>query len=333
MDDSLTGHDGRANTIALSSEVLAWCTAILGPVQMTTSLRDEMSEVFLVTLADERTVIVKTRQDPTGRARGCLEIQSRVAAAGLPCPQPLTELARLGDLSVHAEQWRPGGEVLLGDDLETAVRSARLLAEVMEALGDFTPEHLPLPNPDWVRWDYGGPGEWPPHVWIDTAPNQGALPTHLQDAADRVRQRIGRARLPCVVGHGDWEAQNLRWSEGRPFAIHDWDSAVYMPEAAVVGAAAGAFASNQTPTLAPLESSHAFLEAYQARRERRFTAEELEVGWAASLWPAIHNARAEFRFTSRPSRAPPSSTKPPSDYASPTRSGASVRRRASVRAG
>jgi hypothetical protein len=69
-----------------------------------------------------------------------------------------------------------------------------------------------------------------------------------------------------------------------------------MPEAAVVGAASGAFASNETPTLAPLESSATFLDAYQRRRGRSFTSEELQVAWAASLWPAIHNARAEYRF-------------------------------------
>jgi hypothetical protein len=44
-----------------------------------------------------------------------------------------------------------------------------------------------------------------------------------------------------------------------------------------------------------LESSEAFLIAYQARRGRRFSTEETEVAWAASLWTAVHNARAEYR--------------------------------------
>jgi hypothetical protein len=60
-----------------------------------------------------------------------------------------------------------------------------------------------------------------------------------------------------------------------------------------VGAACGAFASATPPTLPPVESSAAFLAAYQEIRGRRFSAAEQEVAWAASLWPAAHNARWE----------------------------------------
>jgi hypothetical protein len=45
--------------------------------------------------------------------------------------------------------------------------------------------------------------------------------------------------------------------------------------------------------LAPIESSEAFLAAYQDVRGRLFTAAEQEVAWAASLWMAAYNAREE----------------------------------------
>jgi hypothetical protein len=64
--------------------------------------------------------------------------------------------------------------------------------------------------------------------------------------------------------------------------VHDWDSLAWQPEAALVGAACGAFASASPPTLAPVESSAAFLAAYQGFRRRWFTPEEQEVAWAAS---------------------------------------------------
>jgi len=101
------------------------------------------------------------------------------------------------------------------------------------------------------------------------------------------------AGLPCVLGHADFEAQNLRWHGRDVWTVHDWDSLAWQPEAALVGAASGAFASAGPPTLAPIDSSDAFLTAYQDRRGRVFTAAEREVAWAASLWPAAHNARWE----------------------------------------
>lgn len=68
---------------------------------------------------------------------------------------------------------------------------------------------------------------------------------------------------------------------------------------ALVGAACGAFASAEVPTLAPVQSSQTFIAAYQDARQRQFTAAEREVAWAASLWPAVHNARAEFLWGHR----------------------------------
>jgi len=61
----------------------------------------------------------------------------------------------------------------------------------------------------------------------------------------------------------------MRWMGSRPHAVHDWDRLSWLPEAAVVSVASGAFASQETPALAPIESSEAFIEAYQIARGRR----------------------------------------------------------------
>ena len=73
--------------------------------------------------------------------------------------------------------------------------------------------------------------------------------------------------------------------------MHDWDSLAWQPEAALVGAASGSFASAGPPALARIESSEAFLAAYQDGRRRLFTAVEQEIAWAASVWMAAYNAR------------------------------------------
>ena len=89
-----------------------------------------------------------------------------------------------------------------------------------------------------------------------------------------------------MLGHADFEAQNIsRWHRREVGTVHDWDSLAWQPEAALAGAASGAFASAGPPTLAPIESSEAFLAAYQDVRGRLFTAVEQEIAWAAPASP------------------------------------------------
>ena len=51
----------------------------------------------------------------------------------------------------------------------------------------------------------------------------------------------------------------------------------------------GSFASAGPPKVAPIESSEAFLVAYQDTRGRLFAAVEQEIAWTASLWMAAYN--------------------------------------------
>jgi hypothetical protein len=148
----------------------------------------------------------------------------------------------------------------------------------------------PLPNPPWVRWDHADSGVWPAIGFLDSR-DQSVVPAYVVETAERARGRLLAAGLPCVLGYADFEAQNLRWQGREVWAVHDWDSLAWQPEAALAGAASGSFASAGPPTLAPIESSEAFLVAYQDIRGRLFTAVELEIAWAASLWMAAYNAR------------------------------------------
>jgi hypothetical protein len=135
---------------------------------------------------------------------------------------------------------------------------------------------------------------WPAIDFLDSR-DQSVVPAYVVEAAERARGRILAlaAGLPCVLGHADFEAQNLRWHGREVWAVHDWDSLAWQPEAALVGAASGAFSSAGPPTLAPIGSSEAFLVAYQNVRGRCLTAMEQEIAWAAGLWMAAYNAREE----------------------------------------
>jgi hypothetical protein len=268
-----------------------WCLDHLGgqPAGVLFELH-QLSMVYGLRLVDGTEVVVKARADD-GRAVSCVAAQARLAERGFPCARPLTPAVGVGSLAVHAEQLRPGGDVLNGDSPEVAVCYAKVFARLMTELADVTVAPPP-PNPRWVRWDHTDSGIWPAIDFLDLR-DQSAVPAYVVDTAERARTRMLAAGLPCVLGHADFEAQNLRWHGRDVWTVHDWDSLAWQPEAALVGAASGAFASAGPPTLAPIDSSDTFLTAYQNLRGRVFTAEEREVAWAASLWPAAHNARWE----------------------------------------
>jgi hypothetical protein len=269
----------------------AWCLDHLGaePSDVLFQLQ-QVSMVFGLRLPGGADVVVKARADD-GRAVSCVAAQARLAGRGFPCARPLTPVAGVGSLAVHAEEFRPGGEMLHGDSPDVAARYAEVLARLMAELAELKVAP-PLPNPPWVRWDHADSGMWPAIDCLDNL-DQSVVPADIADTAERARRRILAAGLPCVLGYADFEAQNLRWHGQQVWAVHDWDSLAWQPEAALAGAASGSFASSGPPTLAPIESSEAFLVAYQDIRGRMFTAVEQEIAWAASLWMAAYNAREE----------------------------------------
>ncbi|WP_158854833.1 phosphotransferase [Saccharothrix deserti] len=252
--------------------------------------RRSISSVFGLRLADGREVFVKARADD-GRAESCLTAQKVLAEQRFPCPRPLTPVVGTGTLAVHAEDSLPGGDILRDDTPDVAIRYAAVFARLMAELVDVHVEP-PLPNPRWSRWDHEDEGLWPVIDFLDER-DQSVVPEFVVATAERVRKRLLATDLPCVLGHADFKAQNLRWQDGEVWAVHDWDSLGWQPEAALVGTASGAFANVPPLSLVPVESSAAFIEAYQELRGRAFTAEEWEIAWAGSMWTAVHNARWE----------------------------------------
>lgn len=276
----------------------SWCAEHLGrvPVQVL-FMAVQMSTVIGVRLSDGSRVVVKAREDD-GRVASCVAAQSQLAERGLPCARPLTAAVRMGALAVHAEEYRDDGDILAEDSPEVGARYGAVFAQLMIALQGVSVVP-PLPNPRWVRWDHTGDGLWPTIEVLD-GQDQRAVPSFVVETALRARRRLLTAKLPLVLGHADFEAQNLRWHGWRVRTVHDWDSLAWQPESALVGAASGVFPRppGVPPSLASVESSEAFLASYQHARGRTFSVEETQIAWAASLWPAAHNARWEALFRS-----------------------------------
>jgi Ser/Thr protein kinase RdoA (MazF antagonist) len=72
----------------------------------------QLSVVFGIRLGDGREVVVKARPEPRIRIDSCLQAQGHLAAAGFPCPRPVTPPSAVGALTVHAETLLAGGDLL-----------------------------------------------------------------------------------------------------------------------------------------------------------------------------------------------------------------------------
>jgi len=270
---SLPGGDALAS----------WCEEWLGarPVDVIFE-SGHLSTVLGLRLADAQEVVVKVRPD-LPRIRGCVGVQRQLWDSGFPCPKPLAGPAPLGADTATAEDYVPGG-VQLERGGDSPIRFAALLWLLMDRCAVLHFERRLDPPPGWVAWDHTGPGVWSAANDSDADLNADPEPRWLNEIGVRTRKILLAFRAPLVVGHVDWESQNIRWYDGKPLVVHDWDSAATRPEATIVGAAAAVFARTGEINGATLEESELFLDAYQRERGRSFTKDELRAAWAAGLW-------------------------------------------------
>src|SRR4030095_4225836 len=210
-----------------------WCLRYLdAPVKRVLFRSGYLSEVVGVELLSGLHVVVKARPFQP-RMAGCLRVQAELARAGFPCPQPLTEATRVRDLTITAETAMPGGRPL--PPRGGAAPFAALLARLIKSAP--TPASVPrlTPSPPWTGWDHPGLRLWPDLDEHGHDLNMVTGPEWIDDAARRVRERLTSTPGYVCIGHGDWESHNIRWADGDPLVVHDWDSVIAQPEAAIVG--------------------------------------------------------------------------------------------------
>jgi hypothetical protein len=283
-------HEGSIPLVQLH-ELASWCRIWLGaePTQVLFETH-HLSTVVGLQLADGREIVLKARP-PAPRLLACAQVQHHLWLAGYACPQLLVGPTALGSFTVTAEAYVPGGEQL--------ARSADAPRRFAEALADLVArapavDRVPslAPPPAWVWWDHDQPGIWPLPDNSAADLNAHHEPAWLNDVGRRVRLRLAHCHLPPVIGHADWESQNLRWSDGHLHVVHDWDSVVSQPEAMIAGAAAAVFPASGRPlTDATRNETEAFLVAYAHARGRQWSTEEWQMCWAAGVWVRAFNAK------------------------------------------
>lgn len=276
-----------------AAPVTAWCEDVFGsPVASVLFRAGNLSLVLGLRLDDGRQLVVKARP-PAPRQAGCVQVQRRLSSAGYPCPRPLAGPDEVAGHGLTAETWMPGGR-LLALDAAAPGRFATALARLVRLAPAVSEVPSLDPPPPWAAWDHGSSGLWPVPLSGPADLDAVAGPQWLDDVAARVRARLAVDRAVQVVGHVDFESQNLRWRGGRLHCVHDWDSAAIRSEAAIAGLAAATFpAVSRLPAAASPAESRRFLLAYAAARGRPWTADEWQVAWAAGLWALAYNARVE----------------------------------------
>jgi Ser/Thr protein kinase RdoA (MazF antagonist) len=283
-----------------------WCAMWLRarPVEILAS-HGHLSRVSELLLANGRRVVVKVRPTQT-RLAGCAYVQQHLWRTGFPCPEPLVGPVPFGadtTLAASAEAWVPGGEMLGPREPGAVDGYATLLARMIR----LAPPAARLPSldppPPWNAWDHGGAGVWP--AADDRPDDLNAIPgtAWLDEVGRAVQLRLAAFGARSVVaGHGDFEAQNVRWRElpvaapdaarllSTPVVVHDWDSVIVAPEATIVGFAAAVWPSGAGPA-ATVDQTATFIEAYQRAAGRTWLPDEIGAAWAAGLWVRAFNEK------------------------------------------
>jgi hypothetical protein len=271
----------------------AWCARVLrARPERTLFEAGWQSAVVGLHLDDGRDVVVKIRL-AEARLDGCFRVHRYVHKQGFPCPEPLVAPTPLDSYFATVERYAADG-----DDLPAAPDRTERFAAALARLMTIMPGIVQVPSldppPAWAWWNHGSRGTWPPaaegHVDLNDHPD----PPWLVETVTRARTRLRMSSLPTVVGHSDWQAEHLRWSDGAVTTVYDWDSVCTLSEAAFAGLAAVMFAMTRDNPGASLAESSDFLGAYALARGARWTREEQEIAWAAGLWVMAYHAKGEI---------------------------------------
>jgi Phosphotransferase enzyme family len=276
----------------LPTEALTtWCRSALGSgIAETLFEQSHLSRVRGVVLQDGREAVIKIRLWQS-RLPGCVAVQRHLSLSGYPCPAALTDVARIGEWAIHAEALVLGGEQR--DPNLGAEAYATLLRRLVAAAPGVKGVPRLLPSPPWTAWDHRAAGTWPERDDRGLNLNRFDGPEWVDEAAQRVRAALAAYQGPLGVGHGDWESQNIRWDGNEPLAVHDWDSVITQPEAAIAGLASAVWAAQGGPgEAATVAQTEDFLDAYE-RTCGGWSARDRAAAWSAGLWVRLFNAKKD----------------------------------------
>ncbi len=301
---------GTQSAAELRAFLSAYAQKHLGsPIREVRFRAGRIDAVWGVELDDGRAVVIKghrapvdagtnTDADADADANAAIvaarDAQRFLAAAGFPCPRPLSGPDEIDGRVLTAETLL-AGEVPHGRDPATRRLLAMGLARHIDLLRDRTDLHHRVgPGPSWCRYQNG---PWPvPHdpiVNFDVTPEgYDWLDDYARGVCDQLLSCRDGAEV--VVGHADWYAGNAAVRDGVLVGTFDWEL-VADTEAVIAGFAAACYAASSTSGggLSSPEEAAAFLLDYQTARGSGLDDLERRTASAATAWIIAFNARWE----------------------------------------
>ena len=268
--------------------ITAWCVESFGSGPAATLFEGGyLSQVVGIELFNGRRIVVKAREWQD-RLVACAQVQRALFASGFPAPELLVGPDRWGDgYALSAEQLVEGGGPA-ADVPGVARRFAEGLALLVRSAPSPSDIGTLAPSPPWVGWDRADEALWPEPDDRDGDLNAHEGDPWLDDIARSAQARLLGIASPCVVGHGDYYSGNLQWHGDELLAVHDWDSVVAQPEAAIVGQAAAVWPVGEVATI---EQTEEFLDSYLMARGAAPFKGWIEDSWAAGLWARAFEAK------------------------------------------
>ncbi len=293
-----------------AEEVDRWlallCTELFGaPAEAVRWSAGRVGAVWEVRLAGGEHVVIKARRDAPGleaRLRAAAEVQRQLRARRIPLAEVRLPPRKRDNVLVTFEVPLSAPSSVTPDEQALTEASASQLAALVAAAGPVTPvDALAVPSA-WCDSNRASRGRrlWPTPHDPDLFGNSfdGAeASVHAVAGASSGRLAHLWAQAPRVVGHDDWEAQNLRFRDTPTsvVAIYDADSLAAVPEAVIAGTAAAVhLAGSPHGPSADIPAMQRFLATYE--RARQLAGEvppARSSSWAAAAWLLAYNARCD----------------------------------------
>ena len=274
-----------------------------------------VSSTHGVQLDDGRRVVIKVKPPPETNPdlpldRTSLEAivaaQRHLAAAGYPCPAPITGPVPLARGLATVETYLPPGEARDAHDARVRDLLAIGLHDHMTILEPLVPTarlgHFQLP-PDRLFPQ--------PHNKLFHPSDAPEDTGWVRDLARRARDRAEGTPSRPRLGHCDWRVEHVRFRGDAIVATYDWDSLAVYPELRIVGVDAHGHTADwsqdairRVPTY---DGIVGFIADYERARSAPFTAGERRGAraWAAywiayGAWISIAPGRRDWPDDSWP---------------------------------